>query len=309
MTSAPAVAPRQQGHDREAWVGLFVIAGIAAVLVALFTLTDAAMFRGRYVVTTRVPDAGGIRRGDPVQMRGVNIGRVQRFKMVPEGVAIRLEIEGEYLIPEDSRVELHALGLLGGTVANVIPGTSAKSLKRGDNLPGAQEANVANTATDLAGRANDVLDRARQLLSEKTIGNVESSGVQLRQLLKDLSGLVANQKTELSGLTQSLRRSADGIERASTRPELERAIARLDSLTERTDAAAASIERSSKSLETVLSRLEKGQGTLGRLSTDPSLYENVNEAAMNLNQAAQELTRLTADIRRQPKRYLKLSLF
>ena len=39
-----------------------------------------------------VPDAGGVRRGDPVQMRGVNIGRVVGFGMVPEGVEIRLEL-------------------------------------------------------------------------------------------------------------------------------------------------------------------------------------------------------------------------
>jgi phospholipid/cholesterol/gamma-HCH transport system substrate-binding protein len=100
------------------------------VLITLFTLTDAATFRGRYVVTTVVPDAGGIRRGDPVQMRGVNIGRVQAFHISEAGVAVRFEIEGEYKIPKDSKVELKSFSLLSGLAAIVIPGSSTTPARR-----------------------------------------------------------------------------------------------------------------------------------------------------------------------------------
>src|SRR6185295_5011234 len=68
--------PRQRGRDREMWVGVFVIVGILATFGLLFVLTDAATFRGRYILTTVVPNAGGIRRGDPVQMRGVIVADV-----------------------------------------------------------------------------------------------------------------------------------------------------------------------------------------------------------------------------------------
>jgi ABC-type transporter Mla subunit MlaD len=70
---------------RELLVGVFVFVGIAVILAALFTLTDASMFHRRYEITTIVTDASGLRNGDPVRMRGVNIGRVRRFDMVPEG--------------------------------------------------------------------------------------------------------------------------------------------------------------------------------------------------------------------------------
>src|SRR5881397_2977537 len=118
--------PVTRGRDRAFWVGVFVIFGILAVLLSLFTFTDAALFRGRYIVTTYVPDAGGIRRGDPVQLRGVNIGRVQRFRISHDQVAVRLEIEGEYKIPADSKVMLKSAGIVGGTVADIIPGVSDK---------------------------------------------------------------------------------------------------------------------------------------------------------------------------------------
>src|SRR5712691_12665052 len=128
--------PVARSKDRAILVGVFVIFGLVAVLLSLFTFTDAALFRGRYIVTTHVPNAGGIRRGDPVQMRGVNIGRVQRFKISKDNVVISLELEGEYKVPVDSHVELKSGGLLGGTVADIVPGDSEKYLRNGDKVEG-----------------------------------------------------------------------------------------------------------------------------------------------------------------------------
>src|SRR6185369_13908482 len=88
--TAPAGTPPPRGRDREVMVGVFVLVGLIAAIASLLVLTDAALFRGRYIITTTVPDAGGIRRGDPVSLKGVNIGRIQRFKIGPNGVDIRL---------------------------------------------------------------------------------------------------------------------------------------------------------------------------------------------------------------------------
>jgi hypothetical protein len=97
----PTRSPR-----REVQVGIFVLAGVLAVLVALFVLTDPGLFRGRYYGTTQVTDAGGIRKRDPVQLNGDNIGRVDDLRLVPGGVQLRLELQGEYPVPADSRVRL-----------------------------------------------------------------------------------------------------------------------------------------------------------------------------------------------------------
>jgi phospholipid/cholesterol/gamma-HCH transport system substrate-binding protein len=301
--------PTGRRRDRELWVGLFVIVGVVAVFVALFTLTDASMFRGRYVVTTLVPDAGGIRKGDPVQMRGVNIGRVQAFKIAPEGVAIRLEIEGEYKLPTDSRVEIKAIGLLAGMTADVIPGSSTTFMRGGETMPGSKPAAAFDKAGDIAGQAQKTMERIQALLSQKTVENVESSTVELNDLLKQLSSVTAEQRKELAALTSSLRKSAEGVEKATSGPELQNAVKRLDTVTERLDALTSSLDRSSRSLETVLGRLERGEGTLGRISKDDSLYVNANEAAVNLNHSLVELRDLVADIRKQPKKYLKMSIF
>ena len=123
-------APPSRGRDQAIWVGFFLVLGIIAIFAALFILTDAAFFRGRYIVSTVVTDAGGIRRGDPVQMLGVNIGRVQRFRIAKDNVEIRLELEGEYNVPKDSHVELKSGGLLGGMIADVVPGDATEYLRQ-----------------------------------------------------------------------------------------------------------------------------------------------------------------------------------
>jgi len=301
--------PRLRGHDREMWVGVFVILGILATLGTLFVLTDAATFRGRYIITTSVPSAGGIRRGDPVQMRGVNIGRVQRFRMVPQGVAIRLEIEGEYDVPVDSHVELKSSGLLGGVVADIIPGEATTSLKNGGTIPGRSEEAMMDQTNRIAGQVETVLGRMDTLLSKDTIENVHASSADVRKLLGQLQDTVAEQRRELATLNKSLRRSSEGIERASagiekvtTSPELDRTVKRLDTLTQRIDEVTGTLDRSSRSMESVLARIDRGEGTLGKLTKDDRLYNNLNEAAVNFSKLAE-------DVRKQPKKYINLKIF
>jgi len=301
----PTRSPR-----REVQVGLFVIAGVLAVLVALFVLTDPGLFRGRYYVTTQVADAGGIRKRDPVQLNGVNIGRVDDLRLVPGGVELRLELQGEYPVPADSRVRLAAQGLLGEKVAQILPGRSTQRVPRGGTLLSAEaEGGLGNTAQELGDqaqvlgtKADTVLTRAQLLLSQQTIGAVGASAQELQTTLAQLALLASEQRRELSALTGSLQRSAQGLEGAATRPELARAIARTDSLTIKLDQATASLNTASTSLANVVGRMERGEGTLGKLSRDDALYNNLNTAVTNL-------ATLTEEIRANPKKYLSVSVF
>jgi phospholipid/cholesterol/gamma-HCH transport system substrate-binding protein len=302
-------APPSRGHLREVWVGLFVIVGVAGVLLTLFVMTSPATFRGRYILTTNVADAGGIRRGDPVQMRGVNIGRVQRFTISKAGVAIRLEIEGEYRIPRDSKVELKSSGLLGGLSATVDPGGSSEFARDGDVLEGRTGGGVMDMAHSLAGQAETALDRVKGLLSEKTIGNVEESSARLKQLLGELSATVTEEQTELRRLVKSLQATAGKMEKATADDELEHTLKNIDSLAKEAEKAAKSLERSTSALDTILARIEKGEGSLGKLSKDPALYDNLNTTVQNLNGATSDLRSLIQDLQKNPKKYVKLSLF
>jgi phospholipid/cholesterol/gamma-HCH transport system substrate-binding protein len=290
-------------------VGLFVVTGLAGILIILSTMTDAALFRGRYIVKTIVPNASGIRSGDPVQMRGVNIGRVLAFKIGTDDVEVRLEIEGEYPIPKDSVVELKASGLLGGLVADVIPGESSETAGWGDTLEGRSGVGLFDKMDSLAGEADVIAGRVKNLLNEQMVSDLQGSAGEARRLLEQLSGTVSEQRGELRELSKSLRRSAEGLEKVTTGPELESTVKRVEAVAARMDEVLAGLDRSSDSLESILGRIDRGEGSLGKLTTDEALYDNVSSAAANLDKAAVEIRELLVDVRTKPKKYIKLSLF
>ena len=314
--SEPLVAPPTHGRDQAIWVGFFLVVGIIAIFAALFILTDAAFFRGRYIVSTVVTDAGGIRRGDPVQMRGVNIGRVQRFKIAKDNVEIRLELEGEYNVPKDSHVELKSGGLLGGTIAEVVPGDSTDYLHNGDHVDGRMVPGLFDAANRVASQVEKVMAQVEKLMTDTTVKNFSATAENaqvasrdMRKLILEVSTAVGEQRKTLATLEASLQRSAGGLEKVATGPELDRALKRLDTLGERMDTVTASLQRSSQSVETVTARAAKGEGSLGKMMTDDELYRSLNQAVNNMNEATLSLNRLVDDIQKNPKKYINLKVF
>lgn len=293
--------PEPRGQHREAWVGAFVIIGILATLAILFAFTKPSILRGRYEVTAIVDQAGGIRRGDPVQLRGVNVGRVTDFRIEKDRVAVKLEIESRYQIPRDSTVDIRSSGILGGMVVDIEPGDATERLRPGAVLQGTTEKGLA-AAGDIAGKADDVLGRVQALLSPRTIQGIEGSSTELEQTLSELSAAVAEQRTQLAALTKSLRRSATNLEHVTSSDELQATVKRLD-------AVLAELEQTSQATDTVMSRIARGEGTLGRLTKEDALYVNANQAMLSVNETSAEVRRLVQDIRLHPKRYINVSVF
>jgi phospholipid/cholesterol/gamma-HCH transport system substrate-binding protein len=290
---------------REVRLGVFVIVGLLSFVVILFLLTDPATFRGRYVVFTRVENAGGIRAGDPVQMRGVNIGRVRGFDMTEGGmVDVALEVEGEWSIPEDSYTRLGGAGLFGGRTMEVVRGEADAYLDGGDRIPGeGDSADPFAVVEEVGEQATTVMTRIEDLLDEETVGSVRGGARELEELLREVSGLVDEQRGTLDQLTESLARSAEGLEAASEAgPEAARAVSRADSAMAVLVGTSRNLDQASVSLRTLLERMERGEGTLGRLSTDETLYEN-------LSRAAERMAALAEDIQADPSRYIRLSIF
>lgn len=296
---ASAVPPSVGAHEFR--VGIFVLLGIIATLTVLFLMTDPASFRGRYKVVTHVEDAGGIRRGDPVQMKGVPIGRIHRFDIRDAGVDIVLEIDGKWEIPSDSRARLLSAGLLGGVTVDVLRGNATTLLRDGDIVEGAGgSAGIMATAENVGGQAEEVLGRIERLLSDPTINAVESSAQDLSVLLNDLSQLTRTQGSQIAALTESLAGVSDSLAGATpvARATLEEAQATMTRL----NATSATLSQAVTSLDDILGRMSRGEGSLGRLSQDDELY-------VNLAAAAESARALMDDIRENPGRYISISVF
>ena len=301
---ARAVPP--SARVRQLWVGAFVILGLAGFFFILFTMTSPATFRGRYTVLTHVDDAGGMRSGDAVTMRGVNIGRVRDFDLTQEtGVVLSLEIERGWNIPAGSRTEVRSTGFLGGMVVAVVTGPGPGFVEPGALLPGETVGDVLDVAGDISGDVADVLTRAQALLSDSTLAGTEDAVAAIRDLFVGLAGmldtadvLVADARSVLEELGESAAALGDVTGADELRSVLASAEAAMASL-ERTSA---SLEESAGSARVVLGRIERGEGTLGKLSTNDSIYDAYTDLAVSLRE-------LVDDVKERPRRYISLRIF
>jgi phospholipid/cholesterol/gamma-HCH transport system substrate-binding protein len=257
-------------------------------------------------VVTVVDDAGGVRAGDPVQMQGVNIGRVHDFEMIGPGrVDITMEIDGEWSIPRGSRTVMGEAGLFGGRTLVIERGPSRDMIEPGDTIPGegAAGGGLLGSVDQLSAQAGDVLSAIDSLLDPETIGNVQGSARELERLLSELSAVTREQRATIAGLTESLARAAEGLETAAgAGPDVARAAARADSAMAVLTTTTENLDAATASLRSVLARMDAGEGTLGRLSTDDSLY-------VNLNAAVQSINALVQDLQENPNRYINISIF
>jgi phospholipid/cholesterol/gamma-HCH transport system substrate-binding protein len=174
-----------------------------------------------------------------------------------------------------------------------------------DTIPGESAAGegLLGSMDELSGQAGTVMERITALLDEETVGSVQGSAREMEMLLAELSAIADEQRGGLLELTESLRRSASGLEDAAAAgPEVASAIARADSAMAALETTSRTLDQAAMSLRDMLGRIERGEGTLGRLSTDEALYVNLNAAAVSLNA-------LLIDLQENPRKYISISIF
>ena len=297
----------EQAGKRQVRIGMFVLAGLMATTWLLFLLTDPATFRGRYQVTTTVDNVMGLRKGDPVQMRGVTIGQVHDFELGGQGedVVIILEVEGEWLIPEGSTTRLVTPGLMAPRTVEIVPGPGPGTIGRGDTMPGIAVRGLLDDTETLGEKGQIALDRIAELLSRENLDAFGGSAEGLKTLMSELSDLVESEKENVKELIQSLNSAADGLAGVTGpefREDLTSLVAEADSLMGRLNGTSESIEGAVASFEAILARLEKGEGTLGQLLVNDTLFTN-------LAAAVESARLLMDDLRENPGRHINFSIF
>ena len=137
------MAQRKQITWSELRVGLFVLVGLLILAVAIFYVTGAGFLGPKYRLKTYLPEVSGLSVGAPVRLDGVEIGNVERIRLVPREagkapdrmhnieVDIRLDARYQGDVLTDSTSSLVTEGLLGNRFVNVKRGYTGVPLKDG----------------------------------------------------------------------------------------------------------------------------------------------------------------------------------
>jgi phospholipid/cholesterol/gamma-HCH transport system substrate-binding protein len=278
-------------------LGALVVVSTVIFVWGMYYLLGTPVLRGGMDLILVMEDGAGIRRGEPVQLQGVGVGTVRDVRLDPQGVIVNLRLRDDLLLPDDTRAAVLS-DVFGAHSIQLIPGNSFVRLANGDTIAGAASPALPQIMGDLAGRAGLLLGRADTLLDVGTAQDLQATAAVLPQTAREMLAAFA----ELRLAAGAIRRSAEGVEGARAGDALVSALGEFENSARALTAAVGSMERSIGTFASVAEKIDNGQGTLGQLVNDRTLYNNINEAV-------REVGLLAGDIRERPRRYFEIRIF
>ena len=298
--------------SREIKTGIIVLGGILLFVLGFSYLKSSPIFDNSKTFYAVYKHVGGLQPGTQVSINGFAVGKVNdiRFKDESGLLLVTFSVDNKFEFSKNSIAELYDTGIIGGKGIQIKPVfDNAPKAKSGDTLvtetkPGLTEL-VQQKLTPLQKKVEDAVSNAdsllinfNQILDEKTKNDLRESISGLNALVSSFKGSADAMNVLLVGNKDKLNGSIDDLSNMTSNfSKLSDSISN-SGITETME----SLQSTISSLDGVLAKMEKGEGTLGKLMKDEALYSN-------LSQASKELDLLLQDFRLNPKRYVNVSVF
>lgn len=128
------------------WVGIFVVAGIAALVILAFKVGNMSSMGGgeTYTITANFDNIGGLKPRAPIKSAGVVVGRVTAISFNNERFTakVTMAVDKAYQFPKDTTASILTSGLLGEQYVGLEGGGDEQMLKSGDSIRLTQSAVV-----------------------------------------------------------------------------------------------------------------------------------------------------------------------
>jgi phospholipid/cholesterol/gamma-HCH transport system substrate-binding protein len=278
--------------------GALVLVATVVAVWGYFWLTAQPVRHRGYALVVQLTDAGGLERGDRVRLAGVQVGTVRRVGLRRGAVVADITVDPDLRLPRDSHASLEASGAFGGRYLALEPGGAAAPLRRGDTLVALTTPTLAETFAATGAEAREAFARAADLLSPERVAGLDRGAKSVSRSVDELTSLTIALRTT----TARLQRRLDDSRLDSTATDLARTARSLTG-------TSAQLRTASASLGSILGKIDRGYGSLGRAVNDPSLYQALLAAAAHADEAAVGAGMLVRDLHARPGRYIRISLF
>ena len=241
-------------QDQQRRVGFFLLIGLVALVFSVFVLGgDKRILRSYVKIYAKMPQVQGLNLGSLVSLAGIPIGNIREivFDNDRKNVRITMKVQESFLeaLRKGSTIEVRTQGALGDKFVYITPGPiDAEQLRDGDYIEMSNTQDLMGVLSEKGAEAAKVFDVLNEtLLTLKSINNGNK-----------ISSILSNLKDSSDQIKEMAKESKSFISdmKAHNSQNINSAVARLNS---------------------ILTKIDKGEGTLGGLINDPSVHEQLKK--------------------------------
>lgn len=308
--------------SREVKTGIVVVVAVALFVWGFNFLKGRDIFSTSLDLYAHYDNVDGLVSSNPVQYAGFKIGLVRdvRFDNTTKNWLVHFVITNDDLtIPKGSKMEIFSDGLLGSKAVRVIfnPAGGAP-VKDGEMMMGdveqslkdqvnAQIKPLKDKAENLVSSIDSVVTVIKAVFDKDARGNLTASFESVKNALntfertaKRLDTLVASEKNKLSDIFTKIQSIATNL--SNNNENIAKAIANFAAITDSLAKAnvGETVREANKAMADVskiMDKINRGEGTMGMLINNDTLYRNLSAAVESMN-------RLSEEIQKYPGKYI-----
>src|ERR1041384_6228517 len=286
-------------YKQEVTVGALVLVGVALFVAGTMWLGGRGFFAGPGG-RVALPGAGTLKRGSPVKVSGVTLGSVSDIEFREFGnVLVQITLDSRVRPRSDASARLASVGLVAGPgiKSNPVPppprtptpGTAADPRPADKIVAGTVDPGLTALGSELGERAKTLMTNVSEVANKKLADDLSktlAAGQRMANLYGDPkqgpSAELTRTLGEVQRMSHRLDSVLDGVQPAST-------ARRADSLMGELTRLSADARSTASRLDTLLARVNRGEGTLGRFANDTAFYANAQRLMKSLQEFVDDL--------------------
>lgn len=307
-------------------IGLIVTLSLVLLYWGVNFLKGKDVLSSERIFVAVYKDVGGLEKTNPITINGLKVGQVRDMYFVGTGsaqVAIELVLKNDISIPANSTAKIVSSDLLGSKAVEITLGDSPELAKPGDTLVASVEASIKDEvnrqlkplktkAEDLMSSIDTVLTMLQGVFSRdntanfsKSVESIASSFENLESTTSTLDTLMTDQKNRIEEILENIESITSNLK--NNENQLNNIIANFSAVSDsiagiRFAQTMAHVDQTVNELAEITGKINKGEGSMGMLINNDSLY-------IELEKSSRELNLLLEDIRLNPKKYVRFSVF